>query len=87
MGPDNFYQSHRWLRGVELANGPSPVITAWDGNRMVGALPTWPGEGNEPGLFSLPEMFPDLDAGRRPPRHPPRPVQRVTGSTGDGFSG
>lgn len=60
VGPDNFYQSHRWLRGVELANGASPVITAWDGNRMVGALPTWPGEGNEPGLFSLPEMFPGL---------------------------
>ncbi|GAA2598397.1 peptidogalycan biosysnthesis protein [Streptomyces axinellae] len=66
VGPDNFYQSHRWLRGVELAHGPDPVLTAWDGNRLVGAVPTWPGEGNEPGLFSLPEMFPDLDTSWSP---------------------
>ncbi|WP_173868635.1 peptidogalycan biosysnthesis protein [Streptomyces albus subsp. chlorinus] len=64
VGPDNFYQSHRWLRGVELASGPSPILTAWDGNRMVGALPTWPGEGDAPGLFSLPEMFPDFRISR-----------------------
>ncbi|MFE4588578.1 peptidogalycan biosysnthesis protein [Streptomyces laurentii] len=60
VGPDNFYTSHRWLRALELAHGADPVVTASRDGRLLGALPTWPGEGDSPGLFCPPDLFPGL---------------------------
>ncbi|WP_411140441.1 peptidogalycan biosysnthesis protein [Streptomyces sp. x-80] len=64
VGPDNFYNSHRWLRGLELAFGSADIVTAFRDGTLLGALPTWPGEGDAPGLFCLPQMFPDVAVDR-----------------------
>jgi predicted N-acyltransferase len=64
VSPDNFYNSYRWLRGLEGAVGRHAVVVARSGGRLVGAVPTWPGEHNAPGsLFCLADMLPGL--GRR----------------------
>ncbi|MFE5735767.1 peptidogalycan biosysnthesis protein [Streptomyces celluloflavus] len=60
IGPDNFYNSHAWLRGLELAFGTGDIVTAFRDGTLLGALPTWPGEGDTPGLFCLPQLFPGL---------------------------
>ncbi|MEU7025021.1 GNAT family N-acetyltransferase [Streptomyces sp. NPDC046203] len=59
VGPDNFYNSHRWLRALELAHGDTAVVTVSGDGRLLGALPTWPGERDAP-LFRLPDLFPEL---------------------------
>ncbi|MFG2112080.1 hypothetical protein ACGFRB_05480 [Streptomyces sp. NPDC048718] len=57
VGPDNFYNSHRRLRALELTHGDTAVVTASGDGRLLGALPTWPGERDAP-LFRLPDLFP-----------------------------
>ena len=41
-----FYVSHEWQRSLELAHGASPTVVATAGDRLVGALPTWAGDGS-----------------------------------------
>jgi hypothetical protein len=50
-----FYASHRWLHAQELAHGPGVTVVAREAGRLVGALPTWSGDGS--GLFSLPRPW------------------------------
>ncbi|MEU8540522.1 bifunctional class I SAM-dependent methyltransferase/GNAT family N-acetyltransferase [Streptomyces sp. NPDC048717] len=57
VGPDNFHNSHRRLRALELTHGDTAVVTASGDGRLLGALPTWPGERDAP-LFRLPDLFP-----------------------------
>ncbi|MFJ8434065.1 hypothetical protein ACIQ9P_22455 [Kitasatospora sp. NPDC094019] len=64
VGADNFYGSHRWVRSTHLASGGDPVITASESGELLGAVPTWPGEGGDDGMFSLPGILPGLAAGR-----------------------
>ncbi|MFE7633970.1 GNAT family N-acetyltransferase [Kitasatospora sp. NPDC057518] len=64
IGPDNFYNSSAWVRALELAHGDTGALTAASGGRLLGALSVWPGENDEPGLFHLPTLFPDLAAAR-----------------------
>ncbi|WHM40936.1 peptidogalycan biosysnthesis protein [Streptomyces sp. BPTC-684] len=65
VGPDNFYNSYGWLRSLELAHGSEDIVTASCDGTLLGALPTWPGDADGPGLFCLPDMLPGL-ALRRP---------------------
>ncbi|RMI47275.1 hypothetical protein EBO15_03570 [Actinomadura harenae] len=61
VGPDNFYNSHRWLHALELAHGSDTVVTTTTGDGvLLGAMPTWPGEAGAPGLFCPPDLFPGL---------------------------
>ncbi|MFE6872188.1 GNAT family N-acetyltransferase [Kitasatospora sp. NPDC057692] len=64
IGPDNFYNSNAWVRALELAHGDTGALTAACGDRLLGALSIWPGENDEPGLFHLPTLLPDLAAAR-----------------------
>lgn len=50
-----FYASHRWLHAQELAHGPSTTVIARGSGRLVGALPTWTGDGSA--LFSPPRPW------------------------------
>ncbi|MET9397164.1 hypothetical protein [Kitasatospora sp. NPDC002965] len=73
VGADNFYGSHRWVRSTHLASGGDPVITASESGTLLGVLPTWPGEGDDDEMFSLPGILPgilpgtaaDVDGGRQ----------------------
>lgn len=67
VGADNFYGSHRWVRSTHLASGGDPVITASVSGALLGALPTWPGEGGDDEMFSLPGILPGTaaDGGRQ----------------------
>ncbi|WP_158587985.1 GNAT family N-acetyltransferase [Actinomadura logoneensis] len=63
VGPDNFYNSHRWLHALELAHGSEAVVSATTGDGiLLGAMPTWPGDTGAPGLFCPPDLFPGLAA-------------------------
>ncbi|MFF7454711.1 peptidogalycan biosysnthesis protein [Kitasatospora sp. NPDC008115] len=64
VGPDNFYNSRPWLRGLEIAHGEGPVVTASLGGRLLGALPTWPGERDAPGLFHLSGLAAGIEVDR-----------------------
>lgn len=57
---DDLYACYAWLRHLEYAAGPAPVLTCSMGGELLGALPVWEGEGNAPGLFHLPDFFPGL---------------------------
>lgn len=57
---DNFFHSHAWLTGLEHLFGRGRAVVASEGGRLVGVLPTWPGEHGTPGLFSLADMFDGL---------------------------
>lgn len=57
---DDLYACHAWLRHLEYAAGPAPVLTCWMGGELLGALPVWEGERDNPGLFHLPDLFPGL---------------------------
>lgn len=60
LGPDGFYSSHRWIRSLELAHGPQPVLAATAGG-LRGVLPTWTSSGTEAGgLFGLSGMTQQL---------------------------
>ncbi|MER5352197.1 GNAT family N-acetyltransferase [Kitasatospora sp. NPDC002551] len=63
-GPDNFYNSSAWAHALELAHGDTALVTAASGGRLLGALPVWPGENDEPGLFHLPTLLPDVTQAR-----------------------
>ncbi|MFM9452534.1 peptidogalycan biosysnthesis protein [Streptomyces europaeiscabiei] len=58
LGPDGFYSSHRWIRSLELAHGPQPVLAATAG-RLRGVLPTWTSSDSST-LFDLSEMTQQL---------------------------
>lgn len=62
VGGDNFFNGSRWIHALELSHGGDPLVVATSRNRLSGLLPTWPGEGNAPGLFCPQTMFPALDA-------------------------
>ncbi|MCO6007900.1 GNAT family N-acetyltransferase [Actinoallomurus purpureus] len=53
LGSDGFYSSHEWIRSLELAHGPDPVIVARTGDGIAGVAPTWGGDPADRGLFSL----------------------------------
>ncbi|WP_184503611.1 GNAT family N-acetyltransferase [Streptomyces botrytidirepellens] len=50
-----FYNSHPWVRALELAHGPSPVLAAFAGGQLQGVLPTWANTATG-SLFSLTGM-------------------------------
>ncbi|MEU7630629.1 peptidogalycan biosysnthesis protein [Nocardia sp. NPDC049220] len=51
--------SHAWLRHLDEAAGPQPVLTIGTGERITGATAIWDGE-QASGLFYLPDFFPEL---------------------------
>jgi hypothetical protein len=57
---DDLYACYAWLRHLEYAAGPVPVLTCWMDGELLGALPVWEGERDTPGLFHLPDFFPGL---------------------------
>ncbi|MEU4340846.1 peptidogalycan biosysnthesis protein [Nocardia sp. NPDC023852] len=64
--PGDLFCSHAWLRHLDEAAGRRPVLTVSIGSRVTGATALWEGE-PMPGLFYLPEFFPELSG---PWQHP-----------------
>ncbi|WP_330250283.1 peptidogalycan biosysnthesis protein [Nocardia sp. NBC_00565] len=64
--PGDLFCSHAWLRHLDLASGPHPVLTISVGNRIAAATVLWDGE-QTPGLFHLPDFFPKVSGPWRRP--------------------
>ncbi|WP_165969290.1 GNAT family N-acetyltransferase [Actinomadura sp. KC06] len=61
VGPDAFYTTHGWLDGLRHSFGNDPVVLAEDhAGRLLGGVPTWPGETDPSDLFDLTRMLPGL---------------------------
>ncbi|AZE47016.1 hypothetical protein C4K04_1324 [Pseudomonas chlororaphis] len=57
----DFYNCHGWLSALEYALGPAELLTLHGPSGLSGGCALWSGE-RGPGLFCLPEYFPDLAA-------------------------
>ena len=57
---NDFFHSHRWLASLDYAQGKSDVLTLSGNDGLLSGCALWEGE-NQPGLFYLPDYFPNLD--------------------------
>ncbi|MEV2219225.1 peptidogalycan biosysnthesis protein [Nocardia vinacea] len=64
--PGDLFCSYRWLRHLDTAVVPHPVVTVRAADRLVAATPVWEGE-QTTGLFHLPDFFPGVTGPWREP--------------------